>query len=284
MIKELSDYNFIKFINLSIYDLLDKGNAEVFKGIYDKKDVAIKKYEYNDFNINEVIINELKIGSKIESERLMNIYGYSYDEKKEYIYLIMEYINSKDLGNYIYSHYDEDEYIYKISEVTRISIINSVLKSIRDMWFENIVHGDLKPINLAVQRKGKDTFIKIIDYGTCEFDYRNNGIDKEYVCSTNGYVSPELNDTCIITHKSDIYALGVIILEIWSGYVDADDDCRTSRNILLSELRYLKNDNPELEKIIRKCVNINPNNRPDIYKLIKIFDDFADNYLNLKTK
>ena len=282
MIKELSDYNFIKFINLSIYDLLDKGNAEVFKGIYDKKDVAIKKYEYNDFNINEVIINELKIGSKIESERLMNIYSYSYDEKKEYIYLIMEYINSKDLGNYIHSHYDEDEYIYKISEVTRISIINSVLKSIRDMWFENIVHGDLKPINLAVQRNGKEIFIKIIDYGTCEFDHRNNGIDKGYVCSTNGYVSPELNDTSIITHKSDIYALGVIILEIWCGFIDADENCKISRNILLKELRYLKNHNPQLEKIIRKCTDINPNNRPDIYKLIKIFNDFSNNYLKTK--
>ena len=70
MIKELSDYNFIKFINLSIYDLLDKGNAEVFKGIYDKKDVAIKKYEYNDFNINEVIIgkseNNVLVGKVVE--------------------------------------------------------------------------------------------------------------------------------------------------------------------------------------------------------------------------
>ena len=78
--------------------------------------------------------------------------------------------------------------------------------------------------------------------------------------------------------------MGVIILEIWFYFVDADDDCRITRNILLKELRYLKNHNPELEKIIRKCVNINPNNRPDIYKLIKMFDEFADNYLSLKTK
>lgn len=284
MIEELSNFKHIKFKNLSIGDLLDKGNAEVFKGVYNNIDVAIKKYEYDDFNISEVVNNELRIGSKIESERLMKTYGYSYDEKKEYIYLIMEYINSKDLGYYIYSYYDKDKCIYKMPIKTKISVIKSVLKSVRDMWFENIVHGDLKPINLAIQRRGKETFIKIIDYGTCEFDYRNNGIDKEYVCSTNGYVSPELNDTCVITHKSDIYALGVIILEIWFYFVDANDDCRITRNILLSELRYLKNENPELEKIIRKCVNINPNNRPDIYKLIKMFDEFSDNYLSLKTK
>ena len=277
MIEELSDFKHIKFKNLSIGDLLDKGNAEVFKGVYNNIDVAIKKYEYEDININEVLFNELRIGSKIESERLMKTYGYSYDKKKEYIYLIMEYINSKDLGHYIYSYFDKDKSIYKMPIETRISVIKSVLKSVRDMWFENIVHGDLKPINLAVQRKGKETFIKIIDYGTCEFDYRNNGIDKEYVCSTNGYVSPELNETCIITHKSDIYALGVIILEIWYGFIDADDDCKITRNILLKVLRYLKNDNPELEKIIRKCVNINPNSRPDIYKLIKMFDEFSDN-------
>ena len=50
----------------------------------------------------------------------------------------------------------------------------------------------------------------------------------------------------------------------------------------LSSKIFMKGD--IVEKIIRKCVNINPNNRPDIYKLIKMFDEFADNYLNLKTK
>ena len=69
--------------------------------------------------------------------------------------------------------------------------------------------------------------------------------------------------------------MGVIILEIWSGYINADDDCKITRNILLKELRYLKNDNPELEKIIRKCVDIKPDNRPDIYKLIKMIDKLS---------
>ena len=186
----------------------------------------------------------------------------------------MEYINSKDLGNYIYSYYnDNNEYDMPVE--TKLSVINSVLKAIRDMWYENIVHGDLKPINLAIQRRNEEIFIKVIDYGTCECDYRNIGINKEYVCSTDGYVSPELNITCIITHKSDIYALGIIILEIWSGFIESDNDCKISRNILLKELRYLKYDNPGLEKIIRKCVDVKPENRPDIYKLIKMVNKLS---------
>jgi serine/threonine protein kinase len=275
MIKELSHYNFIEYDDLNIDELLDKGNAEVFKGKYLEKDVAIKKYKNDENNINESIFNELKIGSKIKSERLMKTYGYSYDEKKEYIYLIMEYINSKDLWYYINSYYDDDNVYNKMSKSTKISVIKSLLKAIKEMWNEDIVHGDLKPLNLAIHRRNDEIFIKIIDYGTCEIDYRNNGIDKEYVCSTNGYISPELNETFIISHKSDIYALGVIILEIWRGIIDSEDRYKTSRNILLKELRYLKNDNPELEKIIRKCVDIKPDNRPDIFKLIKMFDKLS---------
>lgn len=274
MIKELSHFNFIEYDDLNIDELLDKGNAEVFKGKYLEKDVAIKKYKYDDININEIVFNELKIGSKIESERLMKTYGYSYDKKKDYIYLIMEYINSKDLFHYINSYYNNDN-IYKMSKSTKISVIKSLLKAIKEMWNENIVHGDLKPLNLAIHRRDDEIFIKIIDYGTCEIDCRNNGIDKQYVCSTDGYVSPELDETFIISHKSDIYALGVIILEIWCGFIDYDERYKTSRNILLKELRFLKNDNPELEKIIRKCVDIKPDNRPDIYKLIKIVDKLS---------
>ena len=274
MIEELSDYEYINFNELNIDKLLDKGNAEVFIGKYLEKDVAIKKYEYDEFIINELIFNELKIGSKIESERLMKTYGYSYDKDKKYLYLIMEYINSKDLFHYINSHYDNND-IYNMSKCTKISVIKSLLKAIEDMWNENIIHGDLKPLNLAIHRREDEIFIKIIDYGTCEFDYRNNGIDKEYVCSTDGYISPELDETYIISHKSDIYALGVIILEIYCGFIDSDETYKTSRNILLKELRYLKNDNPELEKIIRKCVDIKPDNRPDIFKLIKMIDKLS---------
>ena len=279
MIKELVDFKYIEYNELFIDNLLDKGNAEVFKGTYNEKDIAIKKYEYDEFNINEIIFKELEIGSNTKSERLMKTYGYSYDKEKEYLYLIMEYINSSDLGKYISSYYDED-YEYCLPLETKLSIIKSVLKSIRDMWVEGIVHGDLKPLNLAIHRRNDEIFIKIIDYGTCEYDHRNKGFDKEYVCSTDGYVSTELDKTNIISHKSDIYALGVIIFEILCGFISTGDDYKTSRNMLLKELRTFKQKYPDLEKIIRKCVDINPTNRPDIYKLIKVFD----NYLNLRTK
>jgi serine/threonine-protein kinase len=272
MIEELSDYKYIDFKDINVDKLIGKGNVQVFMGDYNKNKVAIKKYENNESNIFD-ISKELFIGTKVKSKRLMKIYGYSYNE--EDIYVIMEYINSKDLFYYMLKYDGQYMNEYSMPYITKMSIIKSLLKAIRDMWNENIIHGDLKQLNLAIQKEGDNTYIKIIDYGTCEFDFRNKGIDKEYVCSTNGYISPELNDTCIISHKSDIYALGVIITEIYIGFINGHDDCKLCRNELLRELRYLKNINPDLEKIIRKCVDIKPEKRPDIYKLIKMINKLS---------
>lgn len=271
MIEELSDFEYIEYDKLKKDKLIGKGNAPVYIGKYNDEKVAIKKYENNESNILN-ILSELIIGTKVKSKRLMKIYGYSYTDEE--IYVIMEYINSKDLCGYILKYID-DEDGYIMPYITKMSIIKSMLKAVRDMWKESIVHGDLKHLNLAIQKEEENIYIKIIDYGTCEFDYRNEGVDKEYVCSTNGYVSPELNETCIITHKSDIYAIGVIITEIYIGFIEGYDDCKLCRNELLKELRYLKNINPELEKIIRKCVDVKPENRPDIYKLIKMIDKLS---------
>ena len=54
--------------------------------------------------------------------------------------------------------------------------------------------------------------------------------------------------------------------EIWFGYID-QADYKESRNYLFRQLRIMKNHDPDMEKIIRKCVLIDPDKRPDIYKL-----------------
>lgn len=281
MIELLSPYKHIKYEDIKIGKLLDTGNVSVYRGKYFNLDVAIKVYKYDENNIREHIINELDISHNIKSERLMKIYGYSYNKDKSLLYLIMEYINSKDLYTYLentqyYTHIDDivgrDNYPYidttgywsfTMTRKTKLSIIISFLKAIKSMWYEGIIHGDLKSLNLAIHRKDNDIYIKIIDYGTCQ----KNHSEIDYCCSTDGYVSPELNyEPYILSHKSDIYAIGVIMTEIWFGYID-QADYKESRNYLFRQLRIMKNHDPDMEKIIRKCVLIDPDKRPDIYKL-----------------
>jgi len=282
MLEQLSKYTFIVYKDIKIGELIATGNVGVYKGEYNSNNVAIKQYEFSLNNI-DTVKKELDIGHNLKSDRLMKVYGYSYSKDQTCLYLVMEYINSCDLHDYIGQYYERitsdkhlyiDEYgCYLMPSETKRSIILSLLKAIRSMHRENIVHGDLKPPNLSIHREDKDIFLKIIDYGTCHKSYL---IQLDYCCGTDSYVSPEINDKHILTHKTDIYAVGVIMTEIWCGSIKYFD-YKEARNYLLKQLRIIKNDDPELEKIIKKCIEINPDKRPDIYKLIKVFTKYQDN-------
>ena len=282
MLEQLSKYTFIVYKDIKIGELIATGNVGVYKGEYNNNNVAIKGYEYSLCNI-DTIKKEINIGHNLKSERLMKIYGYSYNKDQTCLYLIMEYINSCDLHDYICQYYERitsDKHLYVndygcylMPYDTKRSIISSLLKAIRSMYRENIIHGDLKPPNLSIHRKDNEIYLKVIDYGTC---HKSNMTQLDYCCGTDGYVSPEMNEKYILTHKSDIYAVGVIMTEIWCGSIKYDD-YKGARNYLLKLLRIIKNDDPDLEKIIKKCIEINPDKRPDIYKLIKVFTKYQDN-------
>ena len=279
----LTKYNHIPYEEISFGEEIDKGNLIVYKGVYNNNMVAIKEYLFEKDNIDTDLLNELQIGSKVRSERMLKVIGYSIS--KENIYLIMEYINSTSLWEFI----DKDKYYetvirsngefvydyqgwatnYIMTYELKKSIIISVLKSIKSMYNDRIIHGDLKTPNLVVHKNGDEKFIKVIDYGSCY--YGNTNIDIDRIVGTDGYYAPEQIEG-LLNHKSDIYSTGVIMTEIYVGKIWKDaDNFNSCRSELLKSLRMIKKENPKLEKLIRKCIDLDHNKRPDIYKL---YDDF----------
>jgi len=312
MDEEFLSYNKINYDEISFGEKIDKGNLIVYKGKYKNQDIAIKEYitekydtdsddsddydpdDQDNYYLDDGLINELYIGSKVSSERLLNVLGYSHNKEKNKIYLIMEYINSCSLIKYIDESifYKNVEYGYRLSEFKptnpytreyskgekwnyimdnelKKSIAISMLKAVKSMWDNKILHGDLKTHNLSIHTKGDEKFIKVIDYGTCFYDHES--VELTRVIGTNGYYAHEqkLN---ILNHYSDIYSVGIMIIEIWCGYIwDKGKTFNECRNEALKSLRLIKLDNPNLEKLIRKCINIDHKKRPDIYKLYKMF-------------
>ena len=295
MLEELSKYTYIDFKKIKLGDLIDKSNASVYKGIYDNKTVALKAYEYDDEDEDDFVdLNiyiELYIGKQVSSERLMKVYGYTYDYDEKIIYVVLEYINSDNLWDYIkkenfhiYIHSDTDKYPYytkqrrdcwgyTMTRKTKYSIGLSLLKAIRSLWREGIVHGDLKPENLVIERKDDgQIYLKVIDYGTCiQDDY----MQLNYCCGTDGFVSPELDKDFILSHKSDIYAVGAILVELWTGDLK-QGDYNKSRSDLLKRIKIIEKEDSDLSSLIKKCVHINPKRRPNIYELLDMFKELNE--------
>ena len=145
-----------------------------------------------------------------------------------------------------------------------------------------IVHRDLKPDNVfLVERQGRTDFVKILDFGIAKL--MNAALDDAVafkstagiVVGTPDYMSPEQAMGQQVDHRSDIYAVGVILFEMVAGR--RPFEAETAREIMVKHMmvtpprpsRFRSVTSPlppALEDLIMACLKKEPRDRPDSTK------------------
>ena len=293
--KLISDHKgWVPFEDLQINEYFTSGGScDIYKGKYKNKNILLKTFDSKNYHYNEGvvedIIDELKIYDKIGINKQLCIYhGFSFSNlnKTYQTYIIIEDYNvNEDLKDFIknenfwkeykknelldkyqyYYKYRETEWIYNLDRDYKIHITNSLCQALKTLHDKNIVHCDLKLNNMLLVEEE----IILIDFGAARFLYNEKIIITEEDMGTLGYMCEELGFG-LCSKKSDIFSLGVCILEIWVGEIwqegNTYNDCRKE---VINSLKYLESKEKELVKIIRKCILKNPKKRPYIQTIIK---------------
>ena len=177
----------------------------------DRPPVAIKvlyTHLVKDIEIKKRFRREAKLLEELQHESIVELKEYL--EQDGECYIVMEFFKGKPLSEII------GKVIGPIVHDRSIPIMNQILEGIGYAHENNIIHRDVKPSNILIDRSDK---IKITDLGIA----KNVG-DKSLTATgtkigTMWYMSPEQVQGKEADITSDIYSLGATFYEMISGHV-----------------------------------------------------------------
>ncbi|CAH8386829.1 unnamed protein product [Eruca vesicaria subsp. sativa] len=189
------------------------GFGTVYKGkLPDGKEIAAKRLSSSSTLGKEEFMNEILLISKLQHRNLVRILGCCIEGEERV--LVYEFMVNKSLDTFLFDSTTK----HKIDWAKRFDIIQGIARGLLYLHRDSrhkVIHRDLKVSNILLDEKMNP---KISDFGLARMfegtQYQDN---TRRVVGTLGYMSPEYAWTGIFSEKSDIYAFGVLLLEIISG-------------------------------------------------------------------
>src|SRR5205085_117203 len=148
-----------------------------------------------------------------------------------------------------------------------------------------IIHRDIKPENIMIRPEG---YVKILDFGLAKLTERHKGathltmstliLDSSpgTVIGTAAYMSPEQARGIAVDERTDIWGLGVVLYEMASGIPPFVGETPTDVVVAIVEKeqppisRHVEGTPPELERIVKKALRKDRNERYQIVKEMAI--------------
>jgi serine/threonine-protein kinase len=150
--------------------------------------------------------------------------------------------------------------------VRAVRILQQVAAGLAAAHAGGVVHRDLKPDNIHIT---PDDVVKVLDFGVAKVAGGARLTRAGMVFGTPQYMSPEQAAGGIVDHRSDIYALGVIMYEMFTGRVPFEADSYmgvlTKHMYMVPELPSRVSESARelgaLEDVTMKCLEKKPENR-----------------------
>lgn len=135
-----------------------------------------------------------------------------------------------------------------------------------------VIHRDLKPDNIIIEL---DTSVKLMDFGIASVDNAISRVNKEQeIGGTMAYISPEQARGHGADERSDIYSLGVMLMEMFVGkkpFYEKDPEQLMLKHVSEkpAEITDYWSDAPsQLNALIMSCLAKNPADRPQSVKVV----------------
>jgi serine/threonine-protein kinase len=197
--------------------------------------------------------NEVRIARQVTHPNVCRVYDVGMTEGQHYI--SMEYVDGEDLGCLL-------RRIGRLPADKAVETARKLCAGLGAAHEKGVLHRDLKPANVMIDGRGQ---VIIMDFGLAGLAEQLQG---DVRSGTPAYMSPEQLAGTEVTVKSDIYALGLLLYELFTGK-------RAFEAASLMELMQMQERaapasmtsvardlDPAAERIILRCLQPDPRQRP----------------------
>ncbi|AES80571.1 putative glycerophosphodiester phosphodiesterase, protein kinase RLK-Pelle-LRK10L-2 family [Medicago truncatula] len=281
-------YAEVKKMTNSFRDKLGQGGyGVVYKAnLPDGRQVAVKIINESKGN-GEDFINEVASISRTSHVNIVSLLGFCYENKRALIY---EFLPKGSLDKFILKSGFHDA-ICSLDWKTLYQIAIGIARGLEYLHqgcISRILHLDIKPQNILLD---ENFCPKISDFGLAKVCQRNDSIVSLLgTRGTIGYIAPEVFSRTYggVSHKSDVYSYGMLILEMVGGRknYDTGGSCTSEMcfpdwiykdleqaNNLANCLANSKEENDMVRMITMVslwCIQTNPADRPSMSKVLEM--------------
>jgi serine/threonine-protein kinase len=235
------------------------GMGEVFRAddLVLRQPVALKflpESARNSVNLLTRFYDEVRIARQISHKNVCRVYDIGEVDGQPY--LSMEYIDGEDLGSLL-------RRIGRLPPDKATEFARKLCAGVAAAHSQGVLHRDLKPANIMIDSRGE---LRVTDFGLAAI--ANQLKDDEIRSGTPAYMAPEQLAGTEVSAQSDLYAVGLILYEMFTGKMpfEADTIAEMTRlrqeNRVTSPTTLTKDLDKAVESAILRCLDSDPQMRP----------------------
>jgi serine/threonine-protein kinase len=206
-----------------------------------------------DLSLLELLHDEVRLGRQVSHPNVCRVYDIGESDGAPYV--AMEYVDGEDLARLL-------QRIGRLSHDKAVEIARGIAAGVAAAHAKGILHRDLKPANVMIDGRGEP---RITDFGLALAS--SESFDSNVISGTPAYMAPEQLEGKAATVQSDVYALGLVLYEIFTGR-----RARTGRTVgdlsrehatpVTHPSSVVRDIEPSVEQIILRCLERDPALRP----------------------
>ncbi len=198
--------------------------------------------------------NEVRVARQVSHPNVCRVYDIGEADGMPFI--SMEYVDGEDLASLLLR-------IGRLPADKALDITRKICAGLSAAHERGVIHRDLKPHNIMLNRRGEAV---IMDFGLAAVADELKGAEARN--GTPAYMSPEQLRGDSVTAKSDLYSLGLIVYELFTGK-RAFEAKSVQEMIALQEsgkppsiTSAISDADPAVERVVLRCLNADPAFRP----------------------